>query len=153
MVCTEEKRSDKGKQHKYKSSIRFKKLKLHKMMWKCIDRLCTKYKQDGKRDQKALTGEDLTKLQEKRHGRTDDFSEQQTKYIKHHTEIGPDVKRRKLQERQRAKGTRWCQPGLQAVKKSQATAMPPQRRGSNHRSLDATSQLKVFPKEFLCETP
>ena len=135
--CTRKKtRSDKGKRHTYNSSIRFKKRKLHNMMWKCIDRLCKKYKQDGKRDQKALTGEDLTKLQEKMHGRTDDFSEQQTKYIKHHTEIGPDVKRRKLQERQRAKGTRWCRPGLQAVKKSKVT---------NHRSLDETKQqLKVF---------
>ena len=145
--CARKKRrSDAGKRHKYQSKFRFKKLKLHKMMWKCIDRLCTKYKQDGKRDQKALTGEDLTKLQEKMHGRTDDFSEQQTKYIKHHTEIGPDVKRRKLQERQRAKGTRWCQPGLQAVKKSKAT---------NHRSLDETKQqLKVFfPRIFLYETP
>ena len=48
------------------------------MMWKCIARLCTKYKQDGTKDQKAFTGEDLTKLQEKRHGRIDDFYEKNT---------------------------------------------------------------------------
>ena len=91
-------RADQGKTHNtYESTVRFQKNKLHKMMWTCIARLCTKYKQGGMKDQKAFTGEDLTKLQEKRHGRIDDFSAKLTQYITHHTERGPDVKRCKLQ--------------------------------------------------------
>ena len=134
-------RADQGKTHKtYESTGRFKKRKLHNMMWTCIARSCTKYKQGGVKDHKAFTGEDLTKLQEKRHERVDDFSAKQTQYVTHHTERRPDVKRRKLQERQRTKGTRWCKPATQAVTKAKAKARP-----SNHRSLqDQEGPLKVF---------
>ena len=134
-------RADRCKTHKtYESTGRFKKKQLHKMMWKCVARLCTKYKQGGMKDQKAFTGEDLTNLQQKRHGRIDDFSAKQTQHVTHHTERGPDVKRRKLQERQRTKDTRWCQPATQAVTKAKAKARP-----SNHRSLqDQEGPLKVL---------
>ena len=131
-------RADRGKTHKtYESTVRFQTNNLHNMMWKFIARLCTKYKQGGMKDQKAFTGEDLTKLQEKRHGRIDDFSAKQTQYVTHHTERGPEVERRKLQERQRTKGTRWCQPATQAVTKAKAKARP-----SNHRSLQGQEGRK-----------
>ena len=146
MVCTEELQSRSGQntQNIRKHRLLSEKKQLHKMMWKCIAGLCTKYKQGGMKDQKAFTGEDLTKLQEKRHGRIDVFSAKQTQYIMHHTERGPDVKRRKLQERQRSKGTRWCQPATQAVTKAKAKTRPWQV-SSNQRSLQGQEgPLKVF---------
>ena len=146
VVFTEElqSRSRQNTQHIRKHRPLSERQKHHKMMWKCIARLCTKYKQGGMKDQKAFTGEDLTKLQEKRHGRIDDFSTKQTQYVTHHTERRPDVKRRKLQERQRTKGTRWCKPATQAVTKAKAKARP-----SNHRSLHTGPRgplESVFPK-------
>lgn len=84
--CTnKQKRKGAGKVHKTGKDPRFPKRRLHKMMWKTIDRLCAEHRQGGARDQKAVNGEDVSKLRDKKPDRTDDFSEGQTKYIHHHT--------------------------------------------------------------------
>ena len=146
--CTnKKKRKDKGKVHKKGKDPRFPKSRLHKMMWKTIERVCAEHRQGGARDRKAVTGEDIKKLRDKRPDRTDDFSVGQTKYIRHHTEVGPCVKRRKFQEQQRAKGRRFCQPSNQPVPQAKARKALPKSRAV--RISHTYEKLKVFfPKGF-----
>ena len=142
--CTnKKKRKDTGKVHKKGKDPRFPKSRLHKMMWKNIERMCAEHRQGGARDRKTVTGEDIKQFRDKRPGRIDDFSDGQTKYIRHHTEVGPCVKRRKFQEQQRAKGRRFCQPVPQAKARK---ALPKSRAV---RISQTYEKLKVFfPKGF-----
>ena len=146
----QKKRKDAGKVHKTGNDPRFPKRRFHKMMWKTIDRLCAEHRQGGARDQKAVNGEDVSKLRDKKPDRTDDFSEGQAKYIKHHTEGGHDVKRRKLQEQQRAKGRRFCQPGKEPVPLTKARkALKALPKSQVVRISPISEVLKVFfPKGF-----
>jgi hypothetical protein len=149
--CTnKKKRKDVGKVHKTGNDPRFPKRRLHKMMWKTIDRLCGEHRRGGARDRKAVNGEDVSKLRDKKPDRTDDFSEGQAKYIKHHTEGGHDVKRRKLQEQQRAKGRRFCQPGKEPVPLTKARkALKALPKSQVVRISPISEVLKVFfPKGF-----
>ena len=156
--CVQKKiRKDKGRAHKYVSVHRLPKSRLNKKLWKSIARVCREHRQGGAENRKALTGQNLKTFEDKTPRRIDDFSDAQTKYVKHHTESGADVKRRKLQEKQRAKGRQFCQPTNQPVPK--AKTKPPEARATAHhrsfrQSLSCQEKLKVFvPKGFLRTIP
>ena len=154
--CVQKKiRSDKGRARKYVMQRRYPKSRLNKKLWKSIARVCREHREGGAENRKALTGQNLKTFEDKTPRRIDDFSEAQTKYLKHHTESGADVKRRKLQEKQRAKGRRFCQPTIQPVPK--AKTKPPEALATAHhrsfgQSLSCQKKLKVFfPKGFCAQ--
>ena len=117
-------RADCGKKRKYDLSNRWPQKRLHKLMWKCIGKMRARHLASGTAGKLAFNGEELSRFVDKNPLSTNDVSDKQMKYIEHHTTKGADVKRRKFQERQRAKGRRFCQPPTQPLRVP--TALGPQ---------------------------
>ena len=73
------------------------------------------------RSEKNETSDEVTDIDDET---TSDFSDKQSKHIEHHTVSGANVKRRKSQEQQRAKGRRWCLAATQPVAQAKAATQP-----------------------------